>query len=147
MSIHRRLRTLAVIGFSAALLVGAPAAAQAAPGTTVHLAGANEFPPNASPATGHFTYQLKGQRLCYNLAVADLSAGVTGAHVHAAPAGSNGGIVIPLTVEMGETAFVTDACVDVDKALIKSIRRTPEQYYVNVHSSAIPSGEIRAQLG
>ena len=35
----------------------------------------------------------------------------------------------------------------VDPALVKDIRKNPENYYVNVHSSVFQPGAIRGQLG
>jgi CHRD domain len=74
---------------------------------------------------------------------------VVAAHIHVAPPGDPGPIVVPLF----EGAFAgTDSasgCVeDVDAGLIKDIRQDPAAYYVNVHSTpGFEGGAIRGQLG
>ncbi|MNN59979.1 CHRD domain protein [compost metagenome] len=67
----------------------------------------------------------------------------TVAHIHEAPAGANGPVIMPL-VKTAEGMFAVPA----------GAMLTPPQYasyqagnlYVNVHSAAYPAGEIRAQL-
>ena len=57
--------------------------------------------------------------------------------------GVNGGVV----VNLGVTSADYSACIDgVDGDLIKDIRQNPHHYYINIHTTAIPSGEIRGQL-
>ena len=66
----------------------------------------------------------------------------TAAHIHMAPAGSNGPVIVPLTKY--ENTFSAPA----------GAKLTDEQYaaykagnlYVNVHSNDNKGGEVRAQL-
>jgi hypothetical protein len=67
----------------------------------------------------------------------------TAAHIHEAPAGTNGPIVIPLTKtgdnvwSLPEGAKLTDAQYESYKA---------GNLYYNVHSAAYKGGEIRGQI-
>ena len=68
----------------------------------------------------------------------------TAAHIHMAPAGQNGPVIVSLTRTAANAwsvppgARLTDAQYDAFKQ---------GSLYVNVHSAGTPSGEIRGQLG
>src|SRR5690606_30970481 len=100
-------------------------------GLMVELSGDQEVPPNLSPATGtlHMTLNPGLDRLCYELTAQDLLGGLTGSHIHRAPAGVNGPVVVPLLVPAGGSS---SDCVDIDSALLWEIWRAPENFYVNV---------------
>ena len=91
------------------------------------------------------------EEVCFTIAVADIGAAGTNvrAHIHLAPAGSNGGIVVPLAEPAGPLpeSGVLEGCQAADRALLLDILRNPEQYYVNVHTPDFPAGAIRGQLG
>lgn len=114
-------------------------------GLMVELSGDQEVPARTTPATGtlHATLNPGLGQLCYELTAQDLLGTLTGSHIHRAPAGVNGPVVIPLMVPTGGSS---SDCVDVDRALLWEIWRAPEQFYVNVHTVVYPGGEIRAQL-
>ncbi len=80
--------------------------------------------------------------LCYVLTV-DRIAPATAAHIHEAPAGQAGPVVITLAPPTGGQSA---ACASVSKALVKEIRQNPENYYVNVHNAEFPAGALRGQL-
>ncbi len=112
------------------------------------LLGANEAPgPGHPTATGTARFRLNpGQEeVCFDLEVSGLTGlTVSGAHIHRAPAGEPGPIVVPLTAP---TTGASSGCVHADRELILAIIRNPEAYYVNVH--AVPGfgpGAIRGQL-
>lgn len=111
-------------------------------GHDVTLSGAQEVPANTSTASGSSNIRVGHDR--------SVSGGVrytgmvaTVAHIHEAPVGVNGPVIVPL-LKTAEGMFA----VPPDTML------TPPQYasyqagklYVNVHSAAYPAGEIRAQL-
>lgn len=112
------------------------------------LDGASEAPGPGDPdGSGNALITLnQGQgEVCFELEVADIALPATGAHIHRAPAGVPGPIVVPLTPP--GTDGTSSGCVDADPALIKEIRQSPEAFYVNVHTTEHPGGAVRGQLG
>ena len=73
------------------------------------------------------------------------TTGITGtaAHIHMGPSGQNGPVIIPL-VKSGENSWAVPGNTVLSSAQFDAFRSG--NLYVNVHSSAHPSGEIRAQL-
>lgn len=88
------------------------------------------------PATGKvcWTYKVRG--------VAPIGA----AHIHIAPAGVAGPVVIPFTAA-NATSGVSTGCTTADPALVSAIVNTPSAYYVNTHNVDHPLGALRGQLG
>lgn len=114
------------------------------------LTGANEAPGPGDPnATGEADLRLnQGQRrVCFDVSWADVDGVVSAGHIHIAPVGVPGPIVVPLFTGSFAGTDGTSGCVqDVDRGLIKAIRKHPSAYYVNVHSTDFPDGAIRGQL-
>jgi hypothetical protein len=96
-------------------------------------------PATTGSGTATVTIQLGKEQLCYTLTVSGLT-GVTAAHIHR---GSTGAIVVPLTAP---TSGTSSGCVTVAKALLKEILANPAAFYVNVHTTAFPNGQIRGDL-
>ena len=143
----RRIVIPAVLA-AAAVLGTAAANAQDDSGKRfrVMLEGEVEVPVQGDPdGTGTATVRINpGQgQLCYTLAVRDIQP-ATAAHVHEAPAGSAGPVVVGLTAP---TSGSSSGCVSVSRAQALEIIREPENYYVNVHNAQYPGGALRAQLG
>ena len=108
------------------------------------LTGAQEVPPSASTATGSGTANLDPATKILTANVTTTGIVGTAAHIHSGAVGISGPIVFPLTqtpagsgIWSTTTAALTDAQVD----LLKS-----GGYYFNVHSAALPGGEIRGQI-
>ena len=141
----RRTRTAALtLAAAAAFTLVGSAAATAAP--AIPLTIGQETPkPDAAGAHGSFSYEIGEGELCYTLDVTGLSTPATAAHVHLAPRNLPGDVVIPLVVE-NATSFSVDTCVPADQAVLDGIAEDPGNYYVNVHNSQNPRGEIRGQL-
>lgn len=118
--------------------------AQAAP--HIPLNTGQEAPaPTVGGAHGSFTYVIDGDELCYSLTVSGLSSPAIAAHIHVGPRNQPGPVVVPLSVP-AETSFNVSACTTADPETLAAIEETPKEYYVNVHTSTNPPGEIRGQL-
>jgi len=115
---------------------------------TVVLTGAEEAPGPGDPdGIGLAVLRLNPgtQQVCFDITVENITLPATGAHIHEAPAGSPGPIVVPLTAP-DETGH-SSGCVEADREEILEIIREPEEYYVNVHT--LPDfgpGAVRGQL-
>ena len=72
------------------------------------------------------------------------SGEATAMHIHHAPKGSAGAVMVSLPVpnEEGEV----DECVSVDPQLLEKIKNNPQDYYINIHTETYPDGAIRGQL-
>ena len=131
---------LSVSAASVALATGRPLHAQ--------LTAASEVPgPGDVDATGHATFRLNQgrHRICYRVEVTGLTLPAAGAHIHAGAAGELGDVVVELTPPDG--TGVSSGCVtDLERSLIKDMRKHPAQYYVNVHTSDFSEGAVRGQL-
>jgi CHRD domain len=114
------------------------------------LSGAEEVPGPGDPdATGVVDLTLnQGQnRVCFDISWADVDGTVFAGHIHVGPAGVAGPIVVTLFEGSFAGTDATSGCVDVERALVKAIRKDPTAYYVNVHSlPGFPAGAIRGQL-
>ena len=112
------------------------------------LSPGEEVPPHDTAATGtaRVTVNVGHSEVCWDISFSDLSAPAIAAHIHQAPQGVNGPVVIPTPVPAEVTGTAHD-CAVVDNALARDLNENPDQYYVNVHDSVFPGGEIRGQLG
>ena len=134
------IRTSSPVRALAALAIGLAAASAFA--GDIALSGANEVPPvtTTGSATGSIVVASDG-------AVSGMvkTTGLRGtmAHIHMAPTGKNGPVVIPLTAgPNGEWSVPAGA--KLDAAQLKAYQAG--ELYVNVHTEANKGGEIRAQL-
>ena len=134
-----------VLGCASLAAVMALSPARAEPGNvslSTKLAGSAETPPNAETATGRFAATLNPAtgRLCYTLTSRHLSD-LTMAHIHVGAPGVAGPPAVTLMPDSpGKT------CLTIDTALAAKITATPGDYYVNIHTAALPKGAIRGQL-
>ena len=105
----------------------------------------NSVPPVASSGSGTALVTLnQGQgEVCWDISVQGLTTPVILAHIHQGTAGVNG----PVVVDFMEPVNGLNGCVSADPTLIKQIRQNPADYYVNVHTTMFPAGEVRGQLG
>ena len=108
----------------------------------VTLSGAQEIPPVTTSATGTGTVTVGADKsLSGGVTVAGLE--VTAAHIHEAPAGKNGPIVVPLT-KVSDTAWTVPPGTKLTDAQHESYKAG--HLYFNIHSAANKAGEIRGQI-
>lgn len=111
-----------------------------------NLNGNQQVPPNASPGFGFvtFVYDDTTNILEITSGIYDgLLAKVIAAHIHQAPPGINGPVIIPLMHTGGTSGELSGAGVlegDQITALFN------HGLYVNVHSELFPGGEIRGKI-
>jgi hypothetical protein len=122
----------------------------------VDMTGAQEVPP-ADPdgsAKADLTIDAVNGVVCFDIKLDAVGTPNRG-HIHFAPPGTNGGIVVPffeLAATPGDAR--NDAlekgrledCVSGDPAVLAAIIASPHLYYVNVHNSRFPGGAVRGQL-
>ena len=112
---------------------------------TALLSGAAEVPGPGDPdgtGTARITVNPGLGQICFSLTVTNI-APATAAHIHEAPAGEAGPVVVGLTPPTGGSA---SGCVVVDRAQALAILQNPSAYYVNVHNAPYPGGAVRGQL-
>ena len=141
-------RVITIIAAAAAVVAGVlaiPTAATSAGGGSdpldAVLVGGNEVPgPGDSDGFGLAKVWVDtAGEVCWNIRVRDVDRPITGAHIHAGPAGVSGPVVVSLDP-------FRDGCTEVGRRLARSISEHPSQYYVNVHTEEFPAGAVRGQL-
>jgi hypothetical protein len=142
-SAHRFTISLA-LGLATALLVTGGAMAGGRP-ISIDLTGAAEVPGPGDPdgsGSASFTFNPGRGEVCYDYSVTNVGP-LLAAHIHAAPVGVAGPVVIP-TPPTSETGG--SGCVTADRDLIVAILVNPSAYYFNVHNAVFPAGALRGQL-
>ena len=159
----RRLLALA-IAVALALVVALPAGAGNSRNFRTHLTGSQEVPAVETNAQGQAIFKVSkdGQSIEYKLIVANIE-NVLMAHIHLAPAGTNGGIVVwlypdgppPALIEGKVNGVLAQGVIteaDLEGALAgASLQDLVDEMadgntYVNVHTSQFGGGEIRGQI-
>ena len=106
------------------------------------MTGAQEAPPTTSTGTGTFQLTLRGNSITCSGSASGLTGPITGAHIHIAPAGVAGPIIVPLTVSGNSFSCNAGASLTDDQvtALLNG------GLYANAHTAANPGGEVRGQI-
>jgi hypothetical protein len=118
-------------------------------GFTAKLSGGAEVPAGDPSATGTALFRLNPTEglVCFHVVVNGETQPIVAMHIHQAPAGTAGPVVVPLiTPTANGSAQESKGCVAADPALIRQIMASPAQFYVNVHTKAFPAGAARGQL-
>jgi len=110
---------------------------------TATLTGSQETPPNNSTATGRATLLLSPDEKTarVSLTFAGLSSGQTDAHIHG-PAGPGVSAPAIFPLPLGQ---VSDFPITLTSSQVQDLKNG--LFYINVHSSIFPTGEIRGQFG
>jgi hypothetical protein len=160
MPTHRRL-LLAYVLLAAllALAVAAPAGAQTEPATkcfaSTVLKPANEVrPPDTtdpveSRAFGAAFIAIDGTHLSFAVAIVNPARETfVAGHIHAAPAGTNGGVIVTLFAGSSNRGLFLQADrIEISEALAAQICGDLAGHYVNYHTTQDPQGAVRGQLG
>ncbi|MCF7806023.1 MAG: CHRD domain-containing protein [Candidatus Marinimicrobia bacterium] len=121
---------------------------------TARLSGSSEVPSVATTGSGMVTAQLEGDSLFLSGTFEGLSSDFNaniggGSHLHLAPAGSNGGVEIPLNVSVNAD-MRSGTFVEADNSFELSSEQKSalmaRKFYVNIHTVDHPAGELRGQL-
>ena len=108
----------------------------------VTLSGDQEIPPVTTSGSGTGTITVgEDKSVSGKVTISGLAAMV--AHIHEAPAGSNGPIIIPLT-KTSDTVWVVPPGAKLTDAQYASYKAG--NLYYNFHTEAHKSGEIRGQI-
>lgn len=170
------MKRLAVVAVALALSSAACSKSSTAPSTTptkptftAELRASNEVPPitNAeSGGTGNATITFDVTRdgagnvsggtatFVVNLSGFPPGTPLNIAHIHQAPAGTNGSIVFNTALAAGEVttnatgsaSFTKAGVAPADPAIVNVIINNPAGFYFNVHSTLNPGGVVRGQL-
>jgi hypothetical protein len=108
------------------------------------LTGAAEAPGPGDPdgsGSARITLNQGQEEVCFDITVTGVEP-ITAAHIHDAPAGVPG----PVVVNFNPAVNGLSGCVSASAALIKDIRQNPADYYINVHNAPYPAGALRGQL-
>ena len=134
------------------------------PTFTATLSPANEVPPITGPeASGSGTVtitfdtttsggNITAASVTFVANVSGFPAGttITLGHIHKAPAGVAGAVVISANVTSTQLANGSGSLVLAnsapDIAVVQDILNNPSQYYFNLHSTLNPGGVVRGQL-
>ena len=118
-------------------------------GFIAKLTGGSEVPAGDPSASGTALFRLNPAEglVCFHVVVTGESQPIIAMHIHQAPAGSAGPVVVPLiTPTPSGSAQQSKGCVAAAPALIRQIMASPAQFYVNVHTKTFPAGAARGQL-
>lgn len=122
------------------------------------LTGSQEVPPTSSPAIGTAKSTLSGTAndwvFSYMLEYSGLTGPLQAGHIHEAPFGANGPVVHELeNLPAGTTSGMFSGDWSSGEAASSGLdigetfkELLAGNYYFNLHTVAIPSGEIRGQI-
>ena len=135
-----RFALFVIFVLAVGVLLAAPVSAQTH--FRAAIDGAQPVPPTGSPGTGLGCFTLDANNmLSYEVSFSGLLGIETAAHIHGpAPVGVNAGVQFPFPLgspKIGVFGPLTAVQVaDLSNGL----------YYVNIHSTLFPGGEIRGQI-
>ena len=115
------------------------------------FSGAQEVPPVPSAATGIVaaSFNSSTNALSLNIIFSNLSSNTTNAHIHLGAPGVSGGVQIglvgsPIPFPLGVTSGTASGTITLTAPQV--VNFLAGNFYVNIHTTNYPGGEIRAQL-
>ena len=85
-------------------------------------------------------------KICFSIVVNKIDRPVE-LHIHRGVKGTNGDVVVPfIPPPNGNPGFNAGCTAGINPLLVNRIKRTPNAYYINVHTVAFPEGALRGQL-
>ena len=140
-----------------AIAVTSPASAAPAPGLAPQTFTV-ELTPSGDPdgsGSAVLTIDLRSGTVCYEITVTGIgeptepAAGIGNAHIHSFSQG--GAIAVDLGTEFVPVTGATDTyeavdCVSAKRGDLVQVLLHPEDYYVNVHTTAFPAGAVQGTL-
>lgn len=113
------------------------------------LTPSQEVPPRAIAGFGNatVTFDAARQNVTVTITVTNLGSPINNFHIHEAPAGVNGSVVVDI-IGLGGTFNngVMSGTFPINAAVAQRMLQNPSNFYVNVHTQQFPSGAIRGQL-
>ncbi|MFI5232037.1 MAG: CHRD domain-containing protein [Gemmatimonadales bacterium] len=110
-------------------------------------------PPVAGNASGRATLTVSGNKAHYEITVSGLSGPATMAHIHVGQPGVAGPPVYTFKINKVGSGKLAEGDIDLSKPASKTVSGDSLKVllndgsaYINVHTAAHPSGEIRGQL-
>jgi Cu/Zn superoxide dismutase len=158
----RKILCICVLAASAMLVQPAAASAQTTAILRATLNGGEETPTpilSGAVATAEVAVDATNQEIAVQMRVFNLPTGSTASHIHIAPKGVTGPVVIDFPIGRGVTgdfnlnfrvhdgaAFHARPEIGINTFADALQAIAGGQAYVNIHTTAFPGGEIRGQL-
>jgi hypothetical protein len=155
-------RLLCGAAAAAALLLSATTSSAQVVVMSATLSGGEETPApgllTGAVGTATVSVDATNEELAVTLSLFNFATGTTAGHIHVAPRGVAGPVVInfpiptgrtgdlPLTFRVGAAAFVARPEIGINSMTDAIQAIVGGNAYVNIHTSANPGGEIRGQL-
>jgi hypothetical protein len=141
---RKNLFLMLIVGLSAFIFSTTASAQQK---FTVSLNGVQENPPVNSPGRGScvLTLDTAETQITLSCTYSGLGTNATAAHIHTnGPVGVNGPVLFTLTGASGTSGTLTLAPTAVTPEQVADLRA--KRWYVNIHTTQFPTGEIRGQI-
>ena len=135
---------IAVLVAASVPVLALTASAAMSPVVSAKLTGKAEAPKKGEEAgSGLAVIHLNANKgtVCWSFKNVEGVVKPTAAHIHKAPKGKAGPVVVPL----GGT-YKANGCTKASKKTITAIESKPNAFYVNIHNKEYPDGAIRGQL-